>query len=243
MNNPIKQFSKTQSSKNILTSNLKLLKNETYKEVSKLITSLIDNGLIHAGKGYCISMSDVIYTLLVQNKISCSLVECQLTYTDKLNNNRLLVGFDNLKTSELEEDVHVAVITNTDPPLLIDASIAHILPEGTYAVIDEVIRGDGRIICDIETDNLMLTYQEKKKDKIPLLHQKSIVNRINTDLNIFKNLRILKVGIIMALIISALNATRGLYEFYEVFVQDNNWGPVAMERINKKLEDIDSKLK
>lgn len=227
----------------IITTDQNCKKTKIYSEVSDIIYKLIENGLVHLGKGYCISMSDIIYTLLLQNGIHSKIIECQLTVTNKETNTTSLIGFDNLRGSEGQVDTHVVIVTSTEPAILIDMSILHMLPNNLYGVIDSVKRLDNNIILNINTPQVDLTYQEKKKDTIPLLHQKSIIDRINTDITIFKNLRILKIAIFVALIISSLNACRGLYDYYLVYVDRTNyWGPKTTKEMYDKINSIEEKL-
>lgn len=244
MNNSIVKFSVHNSiSKVIITSDESVKNTKTYRDVSNVIFRLVESGLSYAGSGYCISMSDIIYSLLVQNKIPCKLVECQLTAFNKLTNDTTLIGFEGFRGSEDQVDTHVVVMTTTEPVLLIDMSIQHILTEGFCCVIDGTLDGKDRIIANIETDDMILTYQEKKKNTIPLLHQRSIVDRINTDINIYKNFRVLRMIVIIALVVSTLNAVRGIYEYYKVFVDDTNfWGPNTISLIIDKLDGIEKKL-
>ena len=243
MNDSIVKF--TQHSpieKLIITTDESIKSTKLYKEVSKIIYRLIENGLVHAGKGYCISMADVIYTLLIQNNIPCKIVECQLTFTNKETDSTMLVGFEGFKNSD-QVDTHVVIVTATEPSIMIDVSILHLLPNNLQGVIDKVQRGDHGVLANIETPQVKLTYQEKKKDTIPLLHQKSIIDRINTDITIFKNLRILKIAIFVALAISTMNAVRGLYDYYLVYIDKSNyWGPKTTKEMYDKLNSIDDKL-
>ena len=76
-----------------------------------------------------------------------------------------------------------------------------------------------------------------------MLHQRSILDRIQTDVNIFKSLKFLKYMIIAAIVVSMLNASRGFYDFYQVYVdQENSWGPSGLERIIGKIDTLERKL-
>lgn len=244
MNDSILKFSQNSLiEKFIITSDESVKSTKVYKDISKIIYRLIENGLVHAGKGYCISMADIIYTLLIQNKIPCKIVECQLTYTNKETNNTMIVGFEDFKGDDSQVDTHVVIVTATEPAILIDMSVLHLLPNNLQGVIDTVKIGDHGILANIDTHRVQLTYQEKRKKTIPLLHQKSIIDRINTDITIFKNLRMLKIVIFVALIISTLNASRGLYDYYLVYVDKTNfWGPKTTKEIYNKISSIEEKL-
>ena len=47
----------------IVTSSERLKQTEDYKKVVKLVCRLVESGIGQMGQGYCISVSDIIYTL------------------------------------------------------------------------------------------------------------------------------------------------------------------------------------
>lgn len=227
----------------IITTSDKLKQNADYKKVAQIISKLIESGVTFAAKGYCISMSDIVYTLLKQNGIPCKILECHLAITSKVSNEVFCVGFDGLKETPDRADTHVIVITETEIPMIIDVSIAHLLPNNIQGVIDEVCYGQEDIFANIHNDLVALTYQKKKESSIPMLHQRSIVDRIQTDINIFKSLKMLKYIVIVALTISLINAGRGFYDFYKVYGDhDINWGPAGIDRIIEKIDALTKKL-
>jgi hypothetical protein len=182
---------------NILTS-ADVKKDPTYIKICGLIEKLILNGVPIMGQGYCISVSDVVQNFLMQSGIPCRLVEVQVSIQDKATGHIEIVGFDNpSKTFEFNIDstidTHVIVVTETEIPFLIDCSIAHLLPKKSTEVIVDVINGTkNKDLAILNFDKQIVTYQEKKKTKIPRLHQSSIINRIATDQRIFKEIGILK---------------------------------------------------
>ena len=77
---------------------------------------------------------------------------------------------------------------------MIDASIAHKLPNGMQAIIDRFQDLRDKVFAKVEKDGYIMIYQEKKEGiGIPQLHQISILDRINTDKKIFREIRILKI--------------------------------------------------
>lgn len=222
----------------VVTTDEQLKKTKEYETVSNIIFNLMQGGIIHLGKGYCISLSDMIYTILKQNNIPCKIVECQLTLSNKQENKVEMVGFDSFAGRDITKghDTHVVVVTETEHPMIIDMSISHMLPNNIQGVIDSVKKEDNRVIAHIVTENVLLTYQEKKVNTIPVLHQKSIIDRIQTDLTLFSSIKKLKFLIFLAIFISLLNASRGFYDFYMVYFEQNDWGPTAIQKINQKLD-------
>lgn len=227
----------------ILTSNDELKKTEDYKKVSDVIFRLMETGVTHAARGYCVSMSDIVYTMLTQLNIPCKIVECGLTIDIKSTNQLYVVGYDNLKDKPDGADTHVVVVTQTEIPMIIDVSISHLLPNRLQGVIDSCCVDSNGVIANINNGDVYLTYKEKKKFTLPMMHQLSIVDRIKTDVSIFNNIKFIKSLVVVALCISTINAARGLYDFYTVHVvQDNYWGPSAIKVIDDKVNRIIEKL-
>jgi len=237
-------FSATHAMKNyIITTSDRLQNDKDYKNILMIIKKLIEGGVTFAAKGYCISMSDIVYTLLKQNNIPCKIIECHLAISSKINNQIYTMGFDGLKDDPNKSDTHVVVVTETEIPMIIDVSIAHLLPNNIQGVIVELVDDDhGGVFANINNDMVALTYQKKKNFSIPMLHQRSIIDRIQTDVNIFKSLKTLKIFIICALIISSINLSRGMIDFYSVYYLENFWGPNAVRGLTEKIDSLDQKL-
>ena len=237
-------FSATHAMQNfIITTSEELKKDSDYKKVANIIYKLIEGGITFAAKGYCISVADIVYTLLKQNNIPCKILECHLAITNKIEDKVYAMGFDDLKDILTKADTHVVVVTETKIPMVIDVSIAHMLPNNIQGIIDILVDDNhGGIFANIDTPFISLTYQRKKQNSIPMLHERSILNRINTDIKIFNSLKYLKYIVIGALLISLLNASRGFYDFYSVYIKNNYWGPNAIRHITEKVEAIEKKI-
>jgi len=217
-----------------------------YKTISSVLTQMIRSGVVNMGAGYCISMSDMLRTALQHRGIKSRLVECQLTVTYRSQDppDIRFIGFDDI-VNPGEIDTHVVVITETDPPFLIDASIPHRLPPNTYAVVEPVTTGNHsrEILGETYTDHeITVSYRQKPRPHVSIHHQESILERIETDRRIFRNLGWLKTLIIVALAISTLNALRGAYDFYQVYVSENYWGPRTLKQIDERLDTLEDLL-
>jgi hypothetical protein len=46
----------------------------------------------------------------------------------------------------------------------------------------------------------------------------------------------------VALTISTLNALRGAYDFYQVYVAENYWGPGTLQQIDERLDTLEDLL-
>jgi hypothetical protein len=223
--------------------------NSENEKVFHCIEQLTKNGIISAAPGFCIGISDIIRSQLEHLEIQSRMVEVSLTISYQKDNQINLhhVGIDDIKTNN-NFDTHVIVITETTPPILIDASISHLLPFGKLAVVEEIkqipITNQDPIEFDFLEENIKLTYKEKKNQKVPLTHQISVVQRMETDRRIFESIKWLKILVLIAVSISILNGIRGIYDFYSVYIDKNNyWGPQLGIEIKEKLDKIDNQTK
>jgi hypothetical protein len=190
----------------IFTTDPELIKNPDYNRVSATIFRLIQSGATQMGQGWCVSMSDTVYTLLRQQGINSRLVECQASVTGTTREGGVysrVVGVDQAYTTPYEVSSHVVVVAETTPPLIIDASIGHLLPDAAVLIDRCGEPSPDRIFGDFQQENFHITYQEKLNPKVPLVHQASVINRIVTDQRIFSDISLLKrlnyIGIAMGL--------------------------------------------
>ena len=203
----------------IFTTDPELVKNPDYQRISKVLFRLIQSGVTQMGQGWCISMSDTVYTLLRQQGINTRLVECQLTVTDSRDPdspNIRVIGADS-QYVENGASTHVVVITETTPPLIIDASIGHLLPDASVLIDRCGEPRPDRIFGDFQQRAFQITYQEKLNPKVPLVHQTSVIDRIVTDQRIFSEIRLLKtlnyIGIALSTF-AVINVTGRFLDFW-----------------------------
>lgn len=201
----------------ILAYDDEILDKPYFELVCKIVTTLIDNGVVDKGAGHCISMSTMLSTLLSQNGLKNTLVECQLVLTNKKTNSLKFVGYDSLKSTKNSIDTHVVVVTHTQIPMLIDLSIGHYLPDGLKAVISKTdFDPTNNILANVKNDLAWLTYEQKSKHNIHALHQNSILERIETDLyfqkqiNFLKNLNYVGIGLGLFSILNSFLITFGV---------------------------------
>jgi hypothetical protein len=228
-----------------LTTSERIKNTVDYKKIVDIINRMYITNTLWLGRGQCISMSDIISTALLQVGIKCRIVECQLVIANHALSPQTIspVGYDSM-CNDGEIDTHVVVITETEIPMMIDASMGHRLPPDKNVVVDEIAMLSNNIFCDIEKDGIRLTYQQKKNQKIPFQHQISIIERIKTDKKLFDNLSSLKVLVIIALTISLLNASRGFYDFYQKYYNDESLiGKAGNEAVLERLERVEELLK
>ena len=59
----------------------------------------------------------------------------------------------------------------------------------------------------------------------------------------YNNLNFLKMFVIVAIAISTLNLIRGGIDYYQTWINDENfWGPTHMKEIHERVERIEKKL-
>lgn len=150
-----------------------------YKKIQETIDRLSHAGLLIRMQGNCVSSCDLVQNLLHQVGIKSRIVEVQLTVTkyhgETTLPDHLFIGYDNLSFGG-QVDTHTVVITDTEYPLLIDLSIAHVLENKKYVL--EVLDDHSDFILDRELDSVKLTYQLKKTPRLPAIHQKTLLDRI-----------------------------------------------------------------
>lgn len=232
---------------NFLTSERVDRTDQTYVTISEVLTRMAKSGIFELCGGYCISMSDMVRTALKQRGIESKPVEVTLTITYHSHTpaDTVFVGFNEVGNPG-EIDTHVILVTDTTPPYIIDASIPHRLPKGILAVIELITAADDMKLIDrrFRPTNISMIYEQKTRQIVPMHHQESIIARINTDRKIFKNLGYLKILIILALTISALNLIRGSYDFYQVYLNEQNArGPSGIKLLNDRLDNLENLIK
>ena len=209
----------------ILTSDQDIKNIKEYPIIMNVLSEMIESGFPYIAKNYCISSANILQTALKHQGINSKLVECQLmlTYTDINPPKIVLVGYDDIK-HENEIDTHVVIITETSIPLLIDCSIQHRLTYDKVILIDSIKNNVNNYTSNhlgtyYYPDNfVMATYEQKTSQRVPMLHQHSIVDRINTDRKIFDNIEYLKrlnyigIGLSIFAVIAVINQFLHFYK-------------------------------
>jgi hypothetical protein len=202
-----------------------LFESDYYKIITTVIEQMNTAGLLDRGRGYCLSMSDMIQKLLYQSGIESELVECTLMIIIKNPPSLQLIGYEGMSnnTNYSERmDNHVVCVTKTPIPLLIDISLKNIDPQVNYVCIPIFGDESHTNFAEYNFDNSTWTYQKKYNSQLPVLHQESILKRITKDKQIDNKIGLLTKIVILFGIISTLNFTRGIYDFYLSFVLPNS---------------------
>jgi hypothetical protein len=208
----------------------KLLKEtEYYQKILEVIEKVSNMGMLDRGVGYCFSMSDIFLKLLHKNGIGAELVECSLMVAIKDPPSVNLVGyngFGNVSNYADAMENHVVCITKTPIPILIDGSLKNIDPNVPYVCIPVTGKENHTNLAEYDFGTSVWTYEKKKDSELPMLHQRSILQRISKDKKIDTDIQKLQKIIISIAVITVLNFIRGTYDFYQKYVvKDNNYGP------------------
>lgn len=205
---------------------------EYFKTIKGIVDNLKTSGMLEAGSGYCLSMSDIILKLLHKQGIKSRLVECNLMVTLKNPPGMFLMGYpgfnQNNYSSEKMMQTHIVCITETEVPILIDLSISHIDKSIAYICAPIIRNFDHTNLAEYDFETSTWTYTEKEDVDIelPKLHQKSILDRIKKDTDIQRQINFIRNFMFVLLVVSGLNLARGTYDFYQTFVNPNSgWGP------------------
>jgi len=167
-------------------------------KICKAIDKIADSEILERLKGNCISGSDMLQNLLHYYGIESKIVECQI-FVSRENSKIpfLFVGFNNLTTpSPNLVDTHVVVVTETSTPVLIDASLAHILPRQNQIVVKGLNCTDDEKFCEFKHEDTTVTYFHKKNLKLPSIHQKNLLQRIKSEEETNKRLTFLQKAVI-----------------------------------------------
>lgn len=225
--------------KSTLDQELKL--SDDYQKVMQVIEHLMNTGTLERGYGYCLGISEIIYTLLKQEGISSRLVECKLTVTSQNPPFIQVIGADEPRLRQVGlTDTHVVLITETAIPMIIDASIGAITKGFQPYIVERVNGQDIETIADHRIDHVHWLYSVKINRRLPRLQEQTILERIRTDQQVTKNIQWLKLLVITALTISTLNAVRGAYDFYQVYIDETNyWGPKHIQQLHDKIQHLE----
>lgn len=209
-----------------------VVETEYFKTIKMVVDNLNSSGMMEAGSGYCLSMSDIVLKLLHKEGIKARLVECNLMVTLKNPPGMFLMGYpgfnQNNYTAEKMMQTHIVCITETEIPILIDTSISHIDKNIPYICAPILKDYEHANLSEYDFETSTWTYTQKLDTDIelPKLHQKSILDRIKKDTEIQNQINFIRNFMFVLLSVSSLNLLRGTYDFYQTYVNPNNdWGP------------------
>lgn len=207
--------------------------------------NLTKSTVITMGTGFCLGTSTVIKNFLKLIDVESKMVEVNLLIQN--NEELFFIGYEDVQSSHIQGtlETHVVVLTTTNPAYIIDASIGNYLPNNKgyfiYQIPDNQTLGTEPFTITVpNVPGYKLTYSLKRIQKYSAQVQESVIERINTDNRIFKNLTLLRKLIYIALLISSINLLRGTYDYYLTYInKDNYWGPAHIEEIINRLDKLE----
>lgn len=205
-----------------------LRNSEDYKKIITIALNLWETGAIKRAPGYCLSISDMMLKLLHYEGIKSKLVECSLTVISKDPPSLNMIGHDGMtKKSSEEMDSHVVLVTETDIPMIIDLSVSNLLENTNKPfIVERLSPSEISDLSEFEFEKSKWMYQIKTSNRLPSLHQDSILNRINLDKKIESKINFINKVLIFVCIITSLNFIRGIYDFNQKYIiEDNGFGP------------------
>lgn len=197
--------------------------------IQTVIQDLDQQEIIERARGYCFSVSDMAYQLLIRRGLDCELTECRLTVFSADPPQLSHIGHDQ-QSRPGEISTHVVCMVNTEIPVLIDLSVCGLHPKIRWICEPCTARKSGEI-AEFDFGHSRWLYQEKLLSQAPIIANKNIVERLIEQRKIKNDLRLIKLGLIALGMVVVLNAIRGGYDFYQTYiVEDNFWGPHQIKK-------------
>ncbi len=182
----------------------------THSKIIEVIDAILTTDFAKNFSRNCIAAADIVQHTLFNVGIKSRIVECTLSVIKTNPDGTLEYGFTGFDEAAYDGqvDTHVVVVTETDPPLLIDLSLGHFLPSDKAFVIYPLkVEKEKRLLLKHEVENLSLSYFEKTTIRLIDLHQKTIIERIQADQKRQNLLDSLKVFVYATVILGITNFT------------------------------------
>jgi len=181
---------------------------EVLTTINKVVRDLSENQILQRLPGNCILAADLVQNMLYSEGVNSRPVEVQVIFSkvneqgDKFTH---LLGYDNKFHTPYQHDTHVVVVTETDPPYLIDTSIGNILGNLEAVVIKEIEESKNDLLCETVIEGCSVIYRVKKNIKLPFFHQRDVVDKLKQTVKIQRTLSFLKWFVIVAAGIGIIN--------------------------------------
>lgn len=209
--------------------------NSEYEEkIFTLIEILQKSGTVYRSSGHCLGISSMVMGMLSEFGVKSRLVECSLTAIDRTRNHLQFVGqktdeetFVDEKTNSV--NTHVICITETETPYILDLSIGYINQEIPFICrpIEEHQVKNEKNIATFDFGNSLWIYNIRENSLLPTVYEKSILDRIVTDIKIDKKINLINKFLLCIGIVTSLNFFRGSFDFYQKYInKTNGFGPV-----------------
>ena len=182
---------------------------EVVATVNKVIQDLTENQILQRLPGNCVLAADLVQNMLYSEGINSKPVEVQVIFTkltDQGEKFTHLLGYDNKFHTPYEHDTHVVVITETDPPYLVDTSIGNIVGNLEAVVIQPIsLVSNSDIVCQAQTNECDVVYRIKKNIKLPFFHQRDMIEKLKDHVKLTRNLQLLRKLVIITVSLGIIN--------------------------------------
>jgi hypothetical protein len=165
------------------TPDSKLLAHPDYERIKSCLDRLCASDTVTRLPGNCISACDILQNMLTFYDIPSRIIECQAMFIkqNQAIKDFLFVGFNNVNVDHGTVDSHVVIVTNTEPPILIDAACGHLMPQHQQIICRVLDNVDPTVIATFAIDDITVTYHHKKIIRLPGLHQKTLIDRMREE--------------------------------------------------------------
>lgn len=157
-----------------------ILKISESKQIISALEDLVNSGdLLQRLNGNCVASADILQHMLKFHGVEAKILECQVFLVQSTPNSEvkdfMFIGVNQQrKMNPNEIDTHVVVVTETNPPVLIDASISQYLPR-TDSVLVRTVDTElvsNEVLAQYNIDNLSVTYRPKRKSNCQICIRK-----------------------------------------------------------------------
>jgi hypothetical protein len=182
------------------------------KQIENVVNKLLEMDSLDGLHGNCVLACEIVQNMLSHYGVDSKTVECQLMIVNnddgKVHFN--FVGLDGFIGGPGTVDTHVVVITNTNPPVLIDASISKSLPVESPIVVRVPNSLDPESMGVFKVDTVELNYNNKKNIKLPYIHQRTLVDRMKSESSSKKQIDKVRKLVMLAIIFGTINLSLNL---------------------------------
>ena len=166
--------------------------------------------------GNCVSASDIIQNVLGFYGIKAKTHECQAFAMKAVGDKRAFsfIGLNDVGVTPNHVDTHVIVITQTEPPLLIDGSLGYMLPSDEQILIRPLTAFDPDVIGEFEVGDITLQYRQKRNIRLPGLHQKNLLEKMQAEQQQQQRLTFLQRVVTIIATFSMINFCLNMAQIY-----------------------------
>jgi len=177
--------------------------------IQRVLRTLDQDRILERLSHNCVLASEMIQNMLYSYGVSSRCVEVTLMVSKSMpdgSRNIHAVGYDGFLGNE-KVDTHVIVVTQTQPSIMIDASVGYLFNDPKHVIVQELtVQDDPDIVCSIAPQpGSEMTYRLKKNIRLATFHQRNLVDRIRQEYDLLRNVHWLKIAVMVSLGLSVIN--------------------------------------